>query len=247
MIPSRVVAVEGILALRKAALFAGRRRNESLGRSVSDVAVPPSQTSAPMTAGVRRSPRRGTPSACATKRMHPSHAREIVACEQGTRPSLGPSTRARQSSLYSRGATLGGGASAPASRLGKLTRVRETFTGADTDGRSAARRGSPLPQGRGVIRKKRKEVEASVPARIRESGFGCPHVEVQLQKSVGDDWSRISSANALQKGRSGSSERGPSSERASAGETVGERVERRVSRGSTSPQYGGRGSERDPG
>ena len=34
MIPSRVVAVEGILALRKAALFAGRRQNEGLGRSV---------------------------------------------------------------------------------------------------------------------------------------------------------------------------------------------------------------------
>jgi hypothetical protein len=64
------------------------------------------QASAPATADVRRAPRRGTPSACATKRMHPSRAREIVASEQGTRPSLGPSTRARQSSLRSRGATL---------------------------------------------------------------------------------------------------------------------------------------------
>jgi hypothetical protein len=34
---------------------------------------------APMTADVRRTPRRGTPSACASKRMHPSQAREIVA------------------------------------------------------------------------------------------------------------------------------------------------------------------------
>jgi hypothetical protein len=77
--------------------------------------------------------------------------------------------------------------------------------------------------------KKRKVVEAIVPARIEELGFGCPHVAVQLQKSVGDVWSRISSANALQKERSGSSERGPSSERKSAGETVGERVGRRGS------------------
>jgi len=51
--------------------------------------------------------------------------------------------------------------------------------------------------------KKRKEVEASVPARIRELGFGCPHVDCMLQKSVGDVWSPISSANALQKERQG--------------------------------------------
>jgi len=53
--------------------------------------------------------------------------------------------------------------------------------------------------------KKRMEVEASLPARIEELGFSCPHVVVQLQKSVGDVWPRISSANALQKERSGSS------------------------------------------
>jgi len=57
--------------------------------------------------------------------------------------------------------------------------------------------------------------------------FGCPHVEVQLQKSLGDNWSRISSAYALQKEWSGSSKRGPSSERGSAGETVGRRVEQK--------------------
>jgi len=83
--------------------------------------------------------------------------------------------------------------------------------------------------------KKRKEIEVSVPARIEESGFGCPHVVTQLQKSVGDSWSRISSANALQKGRSGSSERGPSSERGSAGETAGSHIERRACRESASP------------
>jgi len=35
---------------------------------------------------------------------------------------------------------------------------------------------------------KRKEVEASVPARTGELGFGCPHVNSLLQKSVGDVW-----------------------------------------------------------
>jgi len=39
-IPSRVVTVKGILVFWKAALFAGRRRNEDLGWSVSSAAVP---------------------------------------------------------------------------------------------------------------------------------------------------------------------------------------------------------------
>jgi hypothetical protein len=98
-IPSRGVAVKDILVFWKAAPFAGGRWNEDLGRSVSQVAVSPLRADAPMTADARRTPRRGTPSAGATKRMHPTQAREIVACAQGTRPSLGPSTRARQSSL----------------------------------------------------------------------------------------------------------------------------------------------------
>jgi len=50
---------------------------------------------------------------------------------------------------------------------------------------------------------------------------------VQLQKSIGDVWPRISSANALQKERSGSSERGPSFTFALVGETAGGHVERR--------------------
>jgi hypothetical protein len=111
--------------------------------------VPPAAEGAPATADVRRAPRRGTSSACATKRMHRTHAREIVACAPGTRPSLGPTARARQSSLCSAGASLGGGAFESASRLGKLGLPRGTSTGAGTSGRSAARRVPPLPQGRG--------------------------------------------------------------------------------------------------
>jgi len=127
------------------------------------------------------------------------------------------------------GVSRGGEALPLASRLGKLTLVRETITGVSRSERSAARCGSPLPQGRGVIRQKRKEVEASVPARNQRVQVGLPaRCRKQLQKSVGDVWSRISSANALQKGRSGSSERGPSSERRSAGDTVGRRIGRKV-------------------
>jgi len=54
--------------------------------------------------------------------------------------------------------------------------------------RSGRQRGSPRITAResGVVRKKRKTVEAVVPARKRGPRFGCPHVsEVQLQKSIG--------------------------------------------------------------
>lgn len=52
-------------------------------------------------------------------------------------------------------------------------------------------------------RKGRRSRSPSLRGSRAESWFGCPHVEVQLQKSVGDNWSRISSANALQKERQG--------------------------------------------
>lgn len=79
-------------------------------------------------------------------------------------------------------------------------------------------------KGEGVTRQKRREIEVSVPARIaRSPGLVARTLLLQLQKSVGDDWSRISSANALQKERTGSSEQGPSSAALPAGETVGDR------------------------
>jgi hypothetical protein len=105
-----------------------------------------------------------------------------------------------------------------------------------TGGRCAARRVSPLRQRRGRgTSKKRKEIEVSVPARINEPRFVLLARRVQLQKSAGDIRPRISSANALQKERSGSSERGPSSEWRSAGETVGRHVGRKDRRESASP------------
>jgi len=59
--------------------------------------------------------------------------------------------------------------------------------------------------GEGVMSKKRKG-RRSRPSSLRgswELRLGCPHVEVKLQKSLGDNWSQISSANALQKERQG--------------------------------------------
>jgi len=147
--------VKDILVDWMAAPFAGRCRKAGLGRSVECERFLLSND-APMTADVRRTPRRGTPSACATKRMHSRQAREIVACSTRTRPSLGPSARARQSSLCTRRKS-GGGASVRASRLGKPGEPGRTSTGARTNGRSAARRVSLLPQGSGVAREEKEE------------------------------------------------------------------------------------------
>ena len=94
-IPSRVVTVKGILAFWKAALFAECRRNEGLGRSVSELRYPPPHASAPMTADVRRQPRRGTSSAYAKNAYAPGAGTRDRRMHSGTRPSLGPSTRAR--------------------------------------------------------------------------------------------------------------------------------------------------------
>jgi hypothetical protein len=102
------------------------------------------------------------------------------------------------------GESFGGGAFDSASRLGKLGQPRGTSTGVETDGRSAARHVSPLPQGRGRVTR-RKGWRSRPPSLrgLKSLGFSCPHVEVQLQKSLGDVWPRISSANALQKERQG--------------------------------------------
>jgi hypothetical protein len=83
--------------------------------------------------------------------------------------------------------------------------------------------------------KKRKEVEASVPARKRELRVEWSHVVFRCRSQQANVWPRISSANALQKERSESSERGPSTERQLAGQTVGFRLARNGSRESASP------------
>ena len=69
-------------------------------------------------------------------------------------------------------ASLGGEAFTSASRLGKPTQVGGTSTGVGVSGRSAARRiliSGASPRSEYV--EKRKEVEASVPARIKNPGW----------------------------------------------------------------------------
>jgi hypothetical protein len=165
-----------------------------------------------MTADVRRTPRRGTPSRVRHKAYAPgagTRDRRMRTGDASFARSFDPCASILTIHL---GASRGGEAFESASRLGNPTQVGETNTGAGADGRSAARRVSPLPRGRGRATSEKEGGRGLRPCEDHEPGFGCPHVDRKLQKSVGDVWPRISSANALQKERSGSSERGPSSE-----------------------------------
>jgi len=239
--PSRVVTVTGIPVLGKAELFAGLRRKQDLGRSVVSRGYPPAgeaRRRQRMSGGRRGGERRR---ACAPKAHAPAHAREIVACAWQTRPSLGPSTRARRSSLDAR----------RQKRLVVRRSIRyhgwanpreweEPTLGPRRNGRCAARRVSPLPRGRGRVTSEKEGGRGLRPCENQELRLGCSHVVFQLQKSSGDAWPRISSAYALQKERSGSSERGPSSERRSAGHTVGGSIEQTGRRASDSPASRGR-------
>jgi hypothetical protein len=183
--PSRVVTVESILVVWKAQLFAGRCRNEGLGRSVDCVGFPPYT-------------RRADDSECSEDaeegnvRQHApvkAQALEASTCcmhyeDASFTRSFGPCSSIL--TMHS-GVTRSGGAGAGASRLGKPTQVGGTSTGAQANGRSAARRVSLLSQGSGVARLEKEGGRGRRPYEDTKSfGFGCPHVEVQLQKSIGD-------------------------------------------------------------
>jgi hypothetical protein len=230
-----------------AALFAGRRRNEGLGRSVilSWASTPiGTRRRQRMSEGRRGGERRR---AAPFKRLQPTQARFVVACVRSTRPSLGPSTRARRSSLCTRRASVSWWGVRFGITVGQTHASGRNQHWGRSGGRSAARRVSPPPQGgrRGTSRKGRRSRPPSL--RGSRAPVGLLARRAQLQKSVGDHGPRISSANALQKERSGSSERGPSSERGSAGDTVGRRVARKVDRESDPPRISARGSAQGPG
>jgi hypothetical protein len=125
-----------------------------------------------VTADVRRAPRRGTssrmraPSACTRSRTRDRRVRMAGASfARSFDPCASILTRCEAPRAFR------GEAFDSVSRLGKPTRVGETSTGAGRNGRCAARRVPPLPRGRGVARQKRKEVEASVPARTTSPGL----------------------------------------------------------------------------
>ena len=131
--------------------------------------------------------------------------------------------------------------------MGKPTRVGGTSTGAGRAGAARLAACHRFRKGEGVARRQGRRSRPPSLRGFEELGFGCSHVVFQLQTSAGGIWPRISSAYAPPKGRSGSSERGPSSERRSAGQTVGRRVERKERRASDFPANVGEGSAQGPG
>jgi len=174
MIPSRVVAVKDILVFWKAAPFAGRRRNEDLGRSGKKPRVSPEVDC--------RADDSGCPEDAEEGNAVGMRAQSVCTRRRHERSSQALRGRVLRSVLrpvhvdphYASQRKLEGEAVDLASRLGKLGQPRATSTGARTNGRSAARHVSPLPQGRGRdTMKKRMEVEASLPARIEELGFSA--------------------------------------------------------------------------
>jgi hypothetical protein len=118
--------------------FAGLRWNEDLGRSVLFVEVSSS-------AGIRTDDNRCSLDAeegnvvSSSPKSASTHDRRIRRTISGTRPSLGPKARARQSPLHFRRKSSGG-ALGEESRSGKLAQAGGTGTGVDQSGRSAARR-----------------------------------------------------------------------------------------------------------
>jgi hypothetical protein len=181
---------------------------------------------APMTADVRRTPRRGTSSRLRARRMHRrTHEKSLLASGRRVLRSVLRPVRVFLILKHGASKAFRGEAFDSVSRLGKPTRVGGTSTGAGSAdiARLAAchcsRKGEAWH-----VRKGRRSRPPSLRGH-EELGFGCSHVVFQLQTSVGGIWPRISSAYALPKERSGSSERGPSSERRSAGQTVGRRFE----------------------
>jgi hypothetical protein len=195
-------AVKGIPIFGKAVSFAGHCWNGDLGRPATSCWFLQHEGRAD-DSGCPSDAEEGNVVELAQKQARaPGTGTKNRASAQETRPSLGPKTRARQSSLHIE-RKLGGGALAMTSRLGKLAQAGGTSTGVVVRGRSATRRVSIAPAREAAwhARKGRRSRPPSLRgsrARVWLLARRC-----MLQKSAGGVWSRISSANALQKERQG--------------------------------------------
>jgi len=183
---SLVATVEGTLIHGMFAAFAGCPQNVGLGRSVSPVR---GSSRASDRTGDKEVPsgRRG-----GERRQHAQSARtrrgdaQKASARSRTRPSLGPETRARQSPLHSRGASLVRWRGRFGIAVGQTCASRRNRHRGRNE---RTQRGSPRvtasPRRRScVTRQKRKEVMAFVPARKRELRSVSVR-RVSLQKSAG--------------------------------------------------------------
>jgi hypothetical protein len=151
-------------------------------------------------------------SACATKATQPFERQLSLLTRSVTRPSLGPRTRARRSSLTSPVKAVEGGALGGGSRLGKPGHRRNQHRHLVWRTKRGSTRITTLARGNQVMRQKRKEVAASVPSRISRVPVGVPARRNAVAEVVrGGIRSRIRSRAAPSKRERGASERGPSS------------------------------------
>ena len=173
------VTVKGILASWKAALFAECRRKESLDRSVTCIGYPPEAGGAPVTADVRRSPRRGTLSACARKRMRGALARSLrVIRGRVLRSVLRP---VHVNPHYTPRRKFRWWGDGPASRLGKPAQAGGTFTGVGTADVARLAACHRFREEGSVARTEKEGDRGLRPCEDLELGSVCLHVVVVAQ------------------------------------------------------------------
>jgi hypothetical protein len=172
--------------------------------------------------------------AYATKRMHLAQAREIVACAQETRPSLGPETRARRSSLCARQQCRVVRRSRWHRGWATPRKWEEPTPGLSrTDGARLAAFRRSRKRDAWNVRKGRRSRPPSLRgsrARVWLLARRMYVAEVGRRRLVSNKLGKRAPKRAA-----GSSERGPRSARRLAGHTVGRRIERRDSREPSSP------------
>lgn len=150
-------------------------RQASVGPYVGS-GSPPLSTHAPMTADVQRTPRKGTTSACALRSActgrEKLRASPVTAVDASFARSSDPCT---SSPLQLRRGNPRRWRGRVDIAVGKTWRKPGgTGTGIEANGRCAARRVYTAPQGGSVARQKRKDVTASVPARITRARSRVP-------------------------------------------------------------------------
>jgi hypothetical protein len=241
-----IATVEGTLVFGMAAPFAGRRRNEGLGRSVRrQKGLLPCRQSRRRQQGVPWAPRRGTSSACAR-------------CARTRRGGREPPRHGDTSFARSRGPCTSIVTSLRAARAVRRWRARVDIAVGKTraSGRNRHRdwhertmRGSPrvtASRKRGcVVRQKRKEVAASVPARTRELGLfartSYAVAEVGRRRLVPNELARSPPKRGPARVNGGLARGGRRRE------SVGERIERRdASPRRTTPENNGGGTGERP-
>jgi len=222
MNPSRVVAATGIPVFWKAARFAVRRWNGGLGRLVS--------VSAASSAGNERAGDSGCPKeakegndvvlrhiSVGTGRRHgtPSHADRDASFTRSFDPCSLILTMHRRVKPAVVGRYWRYRGQANSGNREELAPGQSEANGA----RLAAYHCSAMS---GVMRKKRKVVEATVPARKTGADwFGCPHVDNAVAEVVRRRLVSNKLGIRAAKTAAGSSERGPSSKWTAVGETCG--------------------------